>query len=118
MLCLADRRTKRRYPKGVRYPMTPEWKALVKRRLQELDMTQSALADEANVSAGTITLMLRDDPDQPSSVAVPAVCKALGIPMPAMDLPDRVSKAVRALDEKTQLTILQLVEDIIRRQGK
>lgn len=96
--------------------MTPEWKALVRRRLAELDMTQSALAEAAGVSPATITLMLREDPDQPSSVAVPAVAKALGIPMPSFDLPDRVSKAVRALDEKTQLSILQLVEDIIRRR--
>lgn len=98
--------------------MTPEWKALVRRRLGELKMTQAALADAANVSPATITLMLREDPDQPSSVAVPAVAKVLGIPMPATDLPDRVSKAVRALDERAQLLLLQLAEDMLRRLGK
>jgi DNA-binding XRE family transcriptional regulator len=98
--------------------MNRAWKNEVLARLDELGMTQSALAKAAGVSAGTITLMLREEPDQASSVAVEAVSKVLGIGMPAVDLPDRVSKAVRALDERGQALLLQLAEDMAGRQGK
>ena len=113
MECLSEREKKRVYPSGPRYPMTAAWKADVRRRLDEMGMTQTDLAHAARVTPGSITNMLSDE--QESSVAVPAVAKALGIGMPAIDGDAELAQLIHSLDEGQKRLVLEMVRQLTRR---
>lgn len=67
-------------PKGDQYLLTPEWKKMVDDRLKKLGKTRMWLADQVGARRSAVTKLLH--PDRRTSSLVPAVCRALDLPMP------------------------------------
>ncbi len=101
------------YPTGPRYPMTDEWKADVRRRMKELGINQTQLAKIAGVSRGGISRMLGEDK---SSACVPAVSKALGIPMPHFEGGAALLQRINALDDQKRRLVFDMVDQLEQSQ--
>lgn len=109
---MGDSRHKAPYTRGPRREMTPEWKAIVISRLEELRQTRAWLADQIGAkSAASITQMLGDE--QHASVWVDSVCRVLGIAPPALGVDGlereaiAILKGLNAADREQALAILR-----------
>jgi transcriptional regulator with XRE-family HTH domain len=93
--------------------MTAEWKQLVVATLKARGMTKADLADTLGVSRGAITQML--GPTQPSSVLVPKVCKALGIPAPVVTDDVEFAQIVQDLLPEQRRILLDLARQLLKK---
>ena len=66
--------------KGSAYPITPQWRARVAERIEQLGISQNELARRAKVSKAALSEAL--NPASKQSTCVPAIHKALGWPPP------------------------------------
>jgi hypothetical protein len=98
--------------RGPRYLMTSDWKALVIERMRERGINRTQLAKLAGVTKGAITTMLSDG--QATSIAVPAVARALGLPMPIAHDDDELVALVQGLDPDNKRLVLDLARKLTR----
>lgn len=96
---------------ATRFQMTPAWKASVKEKLAERGMTKSDLAAAIGVSKSVITLMLGK---QTSSGYVPAVCRAIGVPMPVLGANDDLLAVFGKLSPEDQKTLLLMARRMLK----
>lgn len=108
---MGDARHKRRYPRGPRVEMTPQWKALVRAKLRgDNGWSAQKLADAVGVHKSAIGKMLK--PEQTASAIVVQVSRALEIPTPT-ELKDALAAKLAALPDGARERILALVEWIL-----
>jgi len=88
---------------GAAYPISDEWRARVKIRLEELEMSQAELARRVGCTPAAITNVLRDNKQ---SSLVPKIHRVLGwddAPLPetaAMGVSDRVAEEFAAIAKR------------------
>ena len=122
MLAVGDQRHKRPHPKGLRYQMTAEWKALVVAALDRRDADASdpawygraktELARRLGRSKSTITKMLQ--PEQTNSALVPQVCKILDVPMPVLGTNSEIAELVSRLDDEDVPFALEFLRRLVK----
>lgn len=122
---MSKRGTKRPYPDGHRVQMTSAWKALVVVALEKRCWGRERLATELGVDRSLIYKILPTKPREDevmTSAIVPQICSILEVPPPmepteiARDERDRkILELVRALTPATKDTLIDLIQDLLRR---
>lgn len=71
------------YASGRKDQMTPEWKNLLRLKLDEERMSLTTLEKRVGAASGALSRIL--GPDQNTSLYVAKICKALDLPMPGSE---------------------------------
>lgn len=109
-LRMGDARHKRRYPKGPRVGMTPQWKEAVRAAMDTRDWSHQQLADAIDSDKSTIGKLFK--PDQVSSKLVGAISRVLEIPTPD-EMKNALAAKLAQLPQEARDRILALVDWIL-----